>query len=336
MKARISPVLTDFVATPDNPVPAGLTAREVVAKDGVGLRAAHLRGTGGKGTVVIICGRGDFIERYFETINDLAGRGYGVAIFDFRDQGGSARRNKNIYRDRIRRFAEYDADLTAVMNQMVLPDCLPPYYALGHSTGGLIVLRALKRRIWFERAVLSAPLLGLRRGGWPRFAVRVLPTLMTALGLGSMFVLGQARRPLRAEDFPDNNLTGDKRRFLRSTSILEKEPRLGLGGATFGWVAAALDALRDIEAMRKPGALRIPVLIVAAGRDRVVETGAARQFANDSERVAFVSIAEARHDLLAEVNEVREQFLAAFDSFLGGGPTVSSVNDGEGVVEKAL
>jgi alpha-beta hydrolase superfamily lysophospholipase len=75
---------------------------------------------------------------------------------------------------------------------------------------------------------------------------------------------------------------------------------------------------------------------VAAGRDRVVETGAARQFANDSERVAFVSIAEARHDLLSEVNEVREQFLAAFDSFLGGGPTVSSVNDGEGVVEKAL
>ncbi|MBL8907255.1 MAG: alpha/beta hydrolase [Rhizobiales bacterium] len=320
MKARIPPQFIDLVATPDNPVPEGLTAREVVAKDGVGLRAAHLRGSGGKGTVVIVCGRGDFIERYFETINDLALRGYGVAIFDFRDQGGSARRNRNIYRDRIRRFREYDADLAAVMNQMVLPDCLPPYHALGHSTGGLIVLRALKRRIWFERAILSAPLLGLRRGGWPRFAVRVLPTLMTALGLGSLFVPGQARRPLRAEDFPDNNLTGDKRRFLRSTEILEKEPRLGLGGATFGWVAAALDALRDVGSLRKSGALRIPVLIVSAGRDRVVDTGAARQFANGSERIAFVSIAEARHDLLSEVSEVREQFLAAFDSFLEASP----------------
>ncbi|HTH18850.1 MAG TPA: hypothetical protein VL912_02125, partial [Candidatus Udaeobacter sp.] len=70
-----------------------------------------------------------------------------------------------------------------------------------------------------------------------------------------MFIPGQARRPLKAEDFPDNNLTGDKRRFLRSTGILEKEPRLGLGGATFGWIAAALDALRDIDAMRKPGSL---------------------------------------------------------------------------------
>ena len=133
-----------------------------------------------------------------------------------------------------------------------------------------------------------------------------------------LFVPGQARRPLKAEDFPDNNLTGDKRRFLRSTAILEKEPRLGLGGATYGWVAAALDALRDIESMRKPGALRIPVLVVSAGRDRVVETGAARQFAAQSERLAFVSIAEARHDLLSEGNEAREQFLAAFDSFLDG------------------
>ena len=319
MKTKFAAALTALVATPDNPVPEGLDAREVVTKDGVGLRAAHLRGRGGKGTVVIVCGRGDFIERYFETINDLAARGYGVAIFDFRDQGGSARRNRNFYRDRIRRFAEYDADLTAVMNQMVLPDCLPPYYALGHSTGGLVVLRALKRRIWFERAVLSAPLLGLRRGAWPKFAVRVLPTLMTALGLGSVFVPGQARRPLRAEDFLDNPLTSDKKRFLRSTAILEQEPRLGLGGATFGWIGAALDSLRDIDSLRKPGAVRIPVLIVAAGRDRVVDTGAARRFATDSERLAFVSIGEARHDLLSEVNEVREQFLAAFDSFLEGG-----------------
>jgi len=318
MKARIAAGLTEFIATPDNPVPEGLVAREVVTKDGIGLRAAHLRGTGGKGTVVIVSGRGDFIERYFETIKDLAGRGYGVAIFDFRDQGGSARRNRSFYRDRVRRFREYDADLTAVMNQVVLPDCLPPYYALGHSTGGLVVLRALKRRIWFERAVLSAPLLGLRRGAWPRIAVRVLPTLMTSLGLGSMFVPGQYKRPLKPEDFPVNPLTGDKKRFLRSTEILEREPRLGLGGATFGWVAAALDSLRDIDSLRKPGAIRIPVLIVAAGRDRVVDTGAARRFATDSERLAFVSIAEAHHDLLAEVDEVREQFLAALDSFLGG------------------
>lgn len=318
MKTKIAASLTELIATPDNPMPEGLAAREVVTKDGIGLRAAHLRGSGAKGTVVIVCGRGDFIERYFETIKDLASRGYGVAIFDFRDQGGSARRNKNFYRDRVRRFAEYDADLTAVMNQMVLPDCLPPYYALGHSTGGLIVLRALKRRIWFERAILSAPLLGLRRGPWPRVAVRVLPTLMTALGLGSMFVPGQARRPLKAEDFLDNPLTGDKKRFLRSTAVLEQEPRLGLGGATFGWVAAALDSLRDIDSLRKAGAIRIPVLIVAAGRDRVVDTGAARRFADNSERLAFVSIADARHDLLSEANEVREQFLAAFDSFLDG------------------
>jgi lysophospholipase len=318
MKAKSSSHMIPLVATPDNPVPDGLVAREVVTKDGIKLRAAQMPGKGGKGTVVVVCGRGDFIERYFETVTDLAVRGYGVAIFDFRDQGGSSRRLKTFYRDRIRRFSEYEADLTAVMNQLVLPDCQPPYFALGHSTGGHVVLRALKRRIWFERAVLTSPLLGLHRGLWPKMLVRVLPTLMTALGLGSMFVPGQPRRPLGVEDFPGNKLTRDKRRFLRSTEILTREPRLGLGGATFGWVAAALDSLRDLNSLRKPGALRIPVLIIAAERDRIVDPAAARQFAQTSERIAFVSIADARHDLLSEVDEVREQVLAAFDSFIGG------------------
>jgi lysophospholipase len=318
MKAKSTWQVIPFVAIANNPLPKGLVAREVVTKDGVKLRAAQLHGGGSKGTVVVVCGRGDFIERYFETVKDLAARGYGVVIFDFRDQGGSARRLKTFYRDRIRRFSEYEADLTAVMSQLVLPDCQPPYYALGHSTGGHVVLRALKRRNWFERVVLTSPLLGLHRGLWPKMLVRVLPTLMTAFGFGSSFIPGQPRRPLRAEDFPGNKLTSDKTRFLRSTEVLAKEPRLGLGGATFGWVAAALDSLRDLNSLRKPGALRIPVLIIAAERDRVVDVAAARKFAQTSERVAFVSIAEARHDLLSEVDEIREQVLAAFDSFIAG------------------
>ena len=87
-------------------------------------------------------GRGETIEKYFETIGELRSRGFAVATFDWRGQGGSERRLRNPRKGHVDNFAEYDRDLEAFMQQVVLPDCPPPYFALAHSTGGLVCLRA--------------------------------------------------------------------------------------------------------------------------------------------------------------------------------------------------
>ena len=76
----------------------------VTAKDGRKLRAAYAIPLPPKGTVVLLCGRGDFIERWFETIADFTRRGFAVATFDFRGQGGSERAYDDRYRDGIRQF----------------------------------------------------------------------------------------------------------------------------------------------------------------------------------------------------------------------------------------
>ena len=42
------------------------------------------------------------------------------------------------------------------MTQIVLPDCPPPYFALAHSMGANILLRAACHRdCWFDRMVLD-------------------------------------------------------------------------------------------------------------------------------------------------------------------------------------
>ena len=41
-----------------------------------------------KGSVIILHGRTECIEKYFETITDLRERGFGVLTFDWRGQGG--------------------------------------------------------------------------------------------------------------------------------------------------------------------------------------------------------------------------------------------------------
>ena len=306
-----------LVAIPGNPVPVGLVAVAPTAKDGRRLRGAYAHVREPKGTVVIVCGRGDFIERWFETIGDLMARKFAVAIFDFRAQGGSSRRYSNRYRDGLSSFKEYDDDLASVMKQMVLPDCPPPYYALGHSTGGLVVLRALEHRNWFEKAVLSAPLIGIDPGPWPMPVARFLCRAVPSIGFGRCVLPGHAKRPFTLADYPDNPLTSYRRRFARAISTLDAAPDLGLGGPTYGWLRAAFAAMDQINRIKGPGHFRAPALIVAAGRDRVVSTEAARRFARRT-GLSFVVIPESRHEILCETDEIRAQFLAAFDSFIAG------------------
>ena len=65
--------------------------------------------------------------------------------------------------------------------------------------------------------------------------------------------------------------------------------------------------------MKKPLA---PVLIVAAGADRVVGNEGIRRLARKVPGVALTFIPDARHEILSERDEIRRQFLAAFDSFM--------------------
>ena len=62
--------------------------------------------------------------------------------------------------------------------------------------------------------------------------------------------------------------------------------------------------------------LRCPVLIVAAGRDLVVDIEATYRFSHKVTGVSMVVIREALHEIMLERNEVRAQFLAAFDAFV--------------------
>jgi lysophospholipase len=307
----------ELTAIPGNAIPEGLFAIPITTRDGTLLRAAALQLPGSRGTIALVGGRGDFIERYFETIRDLVSRNFSVATFDFRGQGGSQRPCRNPYRSNLRNFSDYDDDFESFMNQLVLPDMPPPYYVLAHSTGGTVVLRALRKRTWFDKAVLTSALLGVHTSPWPMPIVRLLATLVPLCGMGSMFLPGHLRKPLSLKGFANNPFSSDMHRFTRDTSILEANPELGLGGPSFSWLRAGLRAMDELQRMASHEKLRTPVLIVAAGQDQIVNTESIRRFARRLHGISLVVIPEARHEILTEKTEIREQFFAAFDSFMG-------------------
>ncbi len=319
----------DLYPVPGNEIPAGLRPGGLTTPDGVSLRyAVCTSGTSLRGTVCIFPGRAEFIERYFETIRDLKRRGYAVAILDWRGQGGSQRPRHHPLRSQIGSFKEFDTDLAEFMTGVVLPDCPPPYFGMAHSTGGNILLRALRTRTWFDSVVISAPLIRIVPRYIPEPLARMIVRAGVGLGLGRVFLPGERRRPLAAADFPGNPLTSDKHRYMRDARTLEHNPHLGLGGATFSWLNAAMASMDDIATMPSSGAPRCPVLLVASGLDRIVSSEATRQFARRVPNVAAVVIERARHEILHERDELREQFWAAFDSFIEQPQVTRSIGTG--------
>ena len=169
-----------LVSIPANPVPEGVATGMLRTPDKVSIRYARWEPPQGrKGTVVIFPGRTEFIEKYFEVVRDLRARGFAVAVLDWRGQGLSQRRLRDSRKGHIRSFAEYDTDMETFVQEIVLPDCPPPFYALGHSMGAAVLLRAaVMGHRWFDRMVLCAPLIRLTNIPMLSFA----PTLVRSCG----------------------------------------------------------------------------------------------------------------------------------------------------------
>ena len=82
-----------LVSIPANPVPDDAVSGLIKTPDGAELRFARWPPPAGrKGTVCVFTGRGEQIEKYFETVADLRDRGFAVAMIDWRGQGHSSRR----------------------------------------------------------------------------------------------------------------------------------------------------------------------------------------------------------------------------------------------------
>ena len=306
--------------TQGNPAPEHGYADMLTMPDGKRIRYARFAATGRplKGTVIIIPGRNECIEKYFETIADLSRRGFGTAIFDLRGQGASDRLIRDPRRGYIDDFMTYVSDIDPFFEQVVLPDCRGPFYVLAHSTGALIALLAtpvLTNRI--QRMVLSTPLLSFHGLPFSMDTARRISGLLHAVGLGSLYLSGSRRNRAPAA-FDVNVLTSDARRYARNVDIYRQHPSLGIAGATASWVRAACIACERVRDDDFIASLKIPVLIVAAGADTVVDTSATERYSKRLRTGTALTIDGARHELLQEADIYREQFFAAFDAFIPG------------------
>jgi lysophospholipase len=310
-----------LVSTPGNPCPDGVVTGRVRTADGVQLRFARWNPpAGGKGTVCVFSGRGECIEKYFETVGDLRRRGFAVATMDWRGQGHSSRQLPDPRKGHVESFSKFEIDLDTFMQLVVLPNCSPPYFALAHSMGGAVLLRSAHAgKRWFERMVLAAPLIDLPRprASWP---LRILIRTLRRAGFGESYVPGSNVDRARVSGFGGNPLTSDPLRYARNAAILEQDPAVGIGSPTVAWLDAAFETTVEFSAADYPTRITQPVLMVVAGGDSIVSGAAIERFAARLPEGSHRVIEGARHEILQEQDGFRAQLWAAFDAFVPGTP----------------
>ncbi|WP_375452548.1 alpha/beta hydrolase [uncultured Devosia sp.] len=319
MIAAVAASGPDLLDIAGNRVPEGARVGYFLTRDKVRIRYGLWSRTGAvhRGTVCLVQGRTEFIEKYFETIADFRARGFAVATFDWRGQGGSDRLIGDKSLGYIDRFEDYWCDLASFHAEILLPDCPPPFYLVGHSMGGLVSLLAgIADRMMFDRIFLSAPMLGLDRQPLSFGGMAKLCGALNFLGLGQMPVAGNGSQAASEKTFAGNPLTSDQRRYLRMAEVIRTRPELSIGSPTIAWAAAAMRAMAAAGRDSFPGQIRVPVLMLAAARDVVVSTSVTEQLGLRMRTGRHMVIAGAQHELFMENDAIRGQVFAAFDAFI--------------------
>lgn len=318
---RARPVETD-----GNPVPGGGEVLWLTVAARAPLRSMIWRPDAAgiekcRGTVLLLNGRTEFIEKYFEVAGELIARGFAVATLDWRGQGLSHRDHNDPRCGHIDSFETFDRDLAHFLEQIVKPYLPAPFLGLGHSMGGNLLLRALGQHAGlFKAAALSAPLLRIRFpnaiAAWAAF---LAARGSVALGRGDAYIPGGGPGLIEGARFEANIVTHDPARFARTMSLLEAEPDLRLGAPSLAWLNAAFASCRHVMQASYLAGIDVPVLLAAAEEDVLVDNTAIAEAARRLPDARHIVIEGARHEILMERDEMRAVFWKAFDALVEGG-----------------
>jgi lysophospholipase len=287
--------------------------RYLEVENGILLRFGYwrTRGKQNKGTVCLLGGRTEFMEKYYETIDKLNQHGMDVFSFDWRGQGLSTRLLKNRRKGYVGSYDDYVNDLSVFVEKIFIKKATRPYILIGHSMGGHIAIRYLHEHgNIFDSAILMSPMIDIRTFPVPKKVLQKFIRIIVKAGHDKIYIVGNDH--LMENKFMGNSLTSDISRFEKSRKIAIDNPELAIGGVTFGWLNATFDS---IDLLNQPGYVEnigTRILIFSAEKDRVVSNKAQRRLCQRLPDCRLIKISESRHEILQEKDAIQKQFWDIF------------------------
>ncbi|MEM8771920.1 MAG: alpha/beta hydrolase [Pseudomonadota bacterium] len=301
--------MSRFIVIPENPLPPGAEAFTFTASDSAQLRAAYFPTENAVGTVLLVTGWSEFIEKYFEVVGDLQARRLNVAMMDWRGQGLS---------DDPKRWPYYFDRLTDDLRQfrdgpVAEKFGAAPVYLMTHSMGGLPGLLLMSTGYdGFERAILCAPMTRLFKAAM-NSVVGIAASVASLSGLGNTKV---ARGDDDSRSFDGNMFTSDPARHARFKALQDAEPAAARTAPTYGWLRDATRASNLLHKDDRLQPLRTPVKIISAGLEQRIDADDHKTIAARSALIDHAVIPGALHEIMMERDEIRALYWRAADAFL--------------------
>ncbi|WP_110114191.1 alpha/beta hydrolase [Bacillus sp. CGMCC 1.16541] len=245
-----------------------------------------------KGVMVMVHGASEHHGRYRWLIEMWRSVGMHVIMGDLPGQGMTTRR-----RGHIKSFDEYIEEIETWVREAQEYDL--PIFLLGHSMGGLAVIRTLQEKnlpVW--GAILSSPCLGLREHP---------PAYMDLLSKGL--------NKLMPSMLFNTVLTVDK--VTRNKEVMDEDQNdsLYVTKVSVRWYRELMDAMnmafKDVE--NTPD---VPLLLMQAGEDKIIEKLIVKQWFDEvdlSEKI-YKEWPSLYHEIFNEPE--REQVFAYAKSFV--------------------
>ena len=296
--------------------PAGAVFAGWTASDGQVLRRMDWPQPAGarvRGNLLFAGGRADFIEKYLETYAHWHERGWDVSAFDWRGQGKS---RGDRAPENPESFDSFVEDLEALVADWRRGGA-GPFAAIGHSMGGHLLLRTLVDRApALDAAVLVAPMILANSAPIPAWLAPDFAELMCRIGFRGQPMWKAPPALNRPGSRRQALLTSSRERYEDELHWWREEPVFRLGAPSWGWMRAAYRSASASFTADRLKQVRLPLLILATERDRLVSPAAIRRVAGLLPNAELEMLDDSAHEILREVDPIRSRALARIDDFL--------------------
>jgi len=270
----------------------------------------------GGNALVLVTGRNESVYKYAELIHDLKKDGV-VFAYDHRGQGRSGRMLDDPLKGHVDDFTDYVADFKLFIKMVVRPERFRRTVVVAHSMGGAVAALALASGdMGVSGLILSSPMVAINTGKLPRALARSVAAVLDRLGYGTSYLPGGG---YHVREFKTNNdLTSSRSRFLYARELERVFPEIALGDATNRWLREAFSVTDAL--MASAGGITVPVLLLQATEDTVVDLPWQKRFCEALPRCRLEQLAGSRHEILMERDGIRDQALRQVGGFWQGEP----------------
>lgn len=278
-------------------------------------------GAAARGSMIFQAGRGDFFEKYLESLAEWHDQGWNLTGFDWRGQSGSGRFLDNPRIGHVSSFADWIADFDCFVKPWL--EATPgPHVLAGHSMGGHLIVRYMIEHYMIDHGaavdalVLSAPMFKVMSKPLSERIAGGLARTLARIGMAERLAWPENERPSIPGSSRQKLLTHDFKRYSDENFWVHAHPELRLGPPSWKWLVEAYASQAGIFAPGTFETLRLPIMIVAAAEDQLVSSRAIAEAAQRMPDARLLMHASAAHELLRESDAIREEVMAAIGAFL--------------------